>query len=339
MVNWRTLVGLVVIAAIGTAVWNIWGGNFNRLLGGNTQLQQATRSLADQTGIGDITRSISAPDPLLGPKSETQGALTTDGVFVLTNQQRLGNGRKVLQHNSKLDAAAKAKLDDLFAQQYFEHVSPDGRGPAEVVIAAGYAYVRVGENLALGNFANDTELVQAWMNSPGHRANILSSGYQELGIAVGQGQYEGRQVWIGVQEFGMPESACPVPDATTKQTIGRNQKIIGSTQYDLAAQKQTIEDAIAAANKKITDGNAQIQQGNETYKQTGDKQQAQTYWDKGAQLQQEGQAQLAAAQNLQDTYNEQATTLNNLIEQTKALSKQYNNQVNTFNNCVQKFDT
>ncbi|MDP3997281.1 MAG: CAP domain-containing protein, partial [bacterium] len=155
----------------------------------------------------DFQKEILAPPPLRLPFSENAGQLTSAGILRATNLHRGENNVAALTANTVLDKAAQAKLADMFAKQYFEHVSPDGAGPGDVVENAGYQFIRVGENLALGNFADDTELVQAWMDSPGHRANILYSGFSQIGIATTRGTYEGQQVWIAVQEFGLPLSA------------------------------------------------------------------------------------------------------------------------------------
>ena len=68
----------------------------------------------------------------------------------------------------------------------------------------------------MGNFKNDQDLVSAWLNSPGHRANILNTRFTEIGTAVLKGFYEGREVWMAVQEFGLPLSSCPNPDSKVK---------------------------------------------------------------------------------------------------------------------------
>jgi len=137
-----------------------------------------------------------------------EGHLTTQGVLSETNRYRQIEGLKVLSFNAKLEQSAKAKLEDMFTRKYFAHISETGEGPAEIATSAQYEYIVVGENLALGNFSNDQELVKAWMDSPGHRANILNKNYRDIGIAVGKGMFEGRLTWLAVQEFGTPISLC-----------------------------------------------------------------------------------------------------------------------------------
>ncbi|OGF62799.1 hypothetical protein A2662_02725 [Candidatus Giovannonibacteria bacterium RIFCSPHIGHO2_01_FULL_45_33] len=170
--------------------------------------------------VNDIKKEISAPAPLRSSSTAPAVVLTKAGVIERTNIERQNNGGlPVLKENTKLNAAAQVKLKDMFAKQYFEHVSPLGIGPGDLVEAQGYDYILAGENLALGNFAGDKDLVTAWMNSPGHRANILNNRYREIGVAVGKGIYEGHETWLAVQEFGLSLSACPSPDKMLQTDI------------------------------------------------------------------------------------------------------------------------
>ncbi len=163
---------------------------------------------------------IFAPPPLKGSGRNSNGSLTYNGVIYWTNLQRQQNGNfAFLKENAQLDQAAELKLQDMFKQQYFEHVNPQGKGPSDLAREVGYAFVTYGENLALGDFDDDQALVGDWMNSPGHRANILNAKYQEIGVAVGQGNYQGRQTWLAVQEFGRPASSCPQIDPNLKSQI------------------------------------------------------------------------------------------------------------------------
>jgi outer membrane murein-binding lipoprotein Lpp len=129
----------------------------------------------------------------------------------------------------------------MFDKQYFEHVNSSGQGPSYWVEQAGYQYITIGENLAEGNFRDDTTLVQAWMDSPGHRANILNTRYTEIGVAVGKGTFDGRVTWLAVQEFGLPLSACPPIDKTIKDQITTNQATLDQKQQVLETKKQELE--------------------------------------------------------------------------------------------------
>ncbi len=181
------------------------------------------------------------PGPLRGSFAPSSAQLTRDGVVLYTNDQRSAQGLLPLKVNQRLNQAAEAKLNDMFAQQYFEHESPDGKSPADVIKAAGYEYIVVGENLALGNFPNDQELVNAWMNSPGHRANILHTSFQEIGVAVGKGTFEGKSVWLAVQEFGRPYASCPAPTDGLKSQINNNRAQIETWQNQLNEMKAKLE--------------------------------------------------------------------------------------------------
>ncbi len=170
------------------------------------------------------------------------GTLSIRGVIEHTNIARAQNGGlPALTENFTLNLNAEMKLQDMFTKQYFEHVSPSGVGPGDLAKTVGYAYVIVGENLALGDFGSDAKLVDAWMNSPGHRANILNTHYQEIGVAVGKGMYEGRNTWLAVQSFGLPLSACPAIDAQMKAQIDANNAQISDMKIILDAKKAQLD--------------------------------------------------------------------------------------------------
>jgi len=189
----------------------------------------------------DLAQKVSMPSPLRR-LTGVLGNLTVSGTVNETNKQRQLNGNlPPLSVNLKLTAAANAKIDDMLKNQYFEHVSPSGRGPAELVKDENYEYILVGENLALGNFSNDADLVAAWMNSPGHRANILNSRYTEIGVAVRKGIFEGRTTWLAVQEFGRPLSSCPQINADLKIQIDINQRLIADLNSQITAKKAEID--------------------------------------------------------------------------------------------------
>ena len=145
--------------------------------------------------------------------------LTRDGILQWTNTQRASVASlPALAGNTKLDTVAKERLDDLFEKQYFEHVSPDGTSAKDDAKTAGYSFILIGENLALGDFGTDERVVGAWME-PGHRANILNTKYTELGVAAKSGTYQGRETWMAVQIFRHPLSSCQGPSEDLKSQI------------------------------------------------------------------------------------------------------------------------
>ena len=271
--------------------------------------------------LGDFVNQFT-PGPLTGPESSERAKnLSSEKIIDWTNYYRGKDGKKDLSQNSQLTAAAQAKVDDLFAREYFEHVSPTGESAADLVIAEGYNYRIVGENLALGDFKDEKDLVDAWMASPGHRENILKIDYEDIGVASKLSIYKDRLTWISVQEFGTKAPNCSFPDSNLKNNIDTKQ-----SQYDSLGAK--IQKLYNDGNSLIAQGNAKIKEGNRIYSQTHDKSQAQPYWDEGKRLQSQGQAKINETNSLTSTYNSLKSELQNLINS-------YNDEVNSYNICIQ----
>lgn len=212
---------------------------------------------------------------LRGPLDDfTNSQLSSSGIISYTNIQREAQGLVALHESAELRKAAEAKIDDMFAQQYFEHESPDGKSPADVISVTGYTYLVVGENLALGNFTNDEVLVQAWMDSPGHRANILNSKYLEIGTAAKKGLFEGKEVWLAVQEFGAPLSTCPTYNTSLKSRIDSNRSQLAENQAQLQQQKAALNanrfKSEEEYNAAVVKYNALVEQTNKLADQTQD---------------------------------------------------------------------
>lgn len=184
-----------------------------------------------------------------------ESKLTRNGIITWTNNNRRDiGGLAPLKENTKLDVSAEKKLQDMFDKQYFEHVSPNGVGVSNLGDEVGYEFIVIGENLALGNFKDDQAVLTAWMNSPGHRANILNTRYTEIGVAAGRGMFEGKETWLAVQHFGLPKNACPTIDSALKEIIARAQKNITTLQLDLSKRKAAIDRGV------ITDGKTNAEQ-------------------------------------------------------------------------------
>lgn len=137
--------------------------------------------------------------------SYVQASYSAGTLVSMTNNVRAENGLGALSTNSALASAAYAKANDMLANNYFAHNSPDGKTPWDFIIDAGYSYTYAGENLAIG-YTDASELFSAWMNSATHRQNILNSNFREIGIAVVSGQFEGVETIVVVQEFGAATS-------------------------------------------------------------------------------------------------------------------------------------
>jgi hypothetical protein len=147
-----------------------------------------------------FTLSLLSFGPVLPAFSE---AITADNIITLTNESRQQFSVTPLTENQILDKAAQAKADDMLAKGYFAHNSPDGRTPWDFITSAGYSYLMAGENLAV-NFTEAENVETAWMNSPGHKANLLNKNFQDIGIGISQGTYQGHTAIFVVQEFGAP---------------------------------------------------------------------------------------------------------------------------------------
>ncbi len=198
----------------------------------------------DMPEVVDSIKSAIKPvaKPVVKKASTSTSALSISKVIYYTNLNRQANGGLIgLTENLELDQSAEIKMKDMFAGQYFEHVSPSGVSVSNLADQVGYEYVIIGENLALGDFATDKELVDAWMASPGHRANILNKKYTEIGVADGRGTYEGRQVWLAVQHFGTPKSSCPIIDESLHASITTDQAKIDAMTADLVVRKSHID--------------------------------------------------------------------------------------------------
>lgn len=117
--------------------------------------------------------------------------ITVESVIDAMNAYRAQHALPRLREEVRLDKAANDRIQDMEDLEYWAHESPDGRLPFTWLRPAGYDYRAAGENLAAG-FETTELLVQSWMESPGHRANILSPEYEDCGVAVIDGSTRGR---------------------------------------------------------------------------------------------------------------------------------------------------
>ncbi|MFF9899451.1 sigma-70 family RNA polymerase sigma factor [Streptomyces longispororuber] len=135
------------------------------------------------------TRKAPAPAAPSGSKARQ--------VLSLVNAERAKAGCGPLTHNSKLATAAQRHSADMRARNYFDHTSPDGTDPGQRITAAGYKWSTYGENIARGQ-QSAAAVMKSWMNSDGHRANILNCSFKELGVGIEEGS--GGPWWT--QNFG-----------------------------------------------------------------------------------------------------------------------------------------
>lgn len=134
---------------------------------------------------------------VLGVKAD----ISVQELLTLTNKERQNNGIAPLSFNEKLTDAAIKKAQDMFEYDYWAHNSPGGKTPWVFIKASGYKYVYAGENLARG-FSSAEDVVKAWMASPDHRNNMLSSNYRDVGFAATIGELNGEETVLIVEELG-----------------------------------------------------------------------------------------------------------------------------------------
>lgn len=146
--------------------------------------------------------------------------ISPDEVIRLTNEQRIKAGLQPLTQNIVLSQAALAKGTDMLNKDYWAHIAPDGTEPWKFFIDFGYKYRYAGENLAR-DFSNPSDIVSAWMVSPTHKDNILSSKYKEIGIAVVEGDLGGVDTTLVIQLFGtkLSDAAQIAPVAAAKEEV------------------------------------------------------------------------------------------------------------------------
>ncbi|MGG1916010.1 CAP domain-containing protein [Priestia megaterium] len=115
-------------------------------------------------------------------------------VVTLVNQERAKAGLKPLQVDATLSKSAKAKSQDMHDKNYFDHQSPTYGSPFDQMKKFGISYKTAGENIAEGQ-TSPAEVMKAWMNSPGHKANILNASYTHIGV----GYVKDKNIWT--QQF------------------------------------------------------------------------------------------------------------------------------------------
>ena len=166
-------------------------------------------------------------------------SISADDLLAKVNKIRVDNNLLPLSMSPTLALAAKSKAEDMFAKNYWAHFAPDGSTSPWVFIKdLGYSYVYAGENLAKG-YSDSQSIVVAWMNSPTHKANIMSPNYKDMGFAIVPGKLMGEETVLVVQLFGSTLDA-----QENKNTINTNtektlaNEIAGAKSQELIAQPQ-----------------------------------------------------------------------------------------------------
>ena len=161
-----------------------------RLRRAKAPVSSASAAIAAQQSAIAAALSATCVNTELTPE-EGDISLVRAAVLCLVNRERAQNGVPPLSENQQLDAAAENHCSELIADDYFAHISPSGETPVDRIRTTGYipgpsdGYV-IGENLAWGTYTLSTaqSIVNAWIASPGHLANILEAKYTETGVGI-----------------------------------------------------------------------------------------------------------------------------------------------------------
>ncbi|MEK7613729.1 MAG: CAP domain-containing protein [Patescibacteria group bacterium] len=175
--------------------------------------------------VGFVFLTSASVQKLLTDQDSFLAAVVASVLVDLANGDRAGEGLHGLSVNPTLVEAAQAKADDMARAGYFSHNSPDGKTPWYWFGEAGYQFSYAGENLAVF-FGDSADVERAWMNSPSHRANILSSNFTEIGIATAEGYYQGQPTVFVVQMFGAPATKKPLATVQTSPVLGESAETI-----------------------------------------------------------------------------------------------------------------
>ena len=190
-----------------------------------------------------VSRQTSLFTNVLGVATDiTTQALNTD-----TNAVRVADGLKPLVLNQELSNAAAKKAANMFQENYWAHFGPHGESPWDFIKQSGYQYEFAGENLAK-NFLFSQNVVDAWMNSPTHRENILRKEYTDVGYAVVNGMLNGEETTLVVQMFGtplvktsevlpattIPEKSVPVVNTSNKSAAAQSGAAVQPSQRQFA---------------------------------------------------------------------------------------------------------
>lgn len=179
-----------------------------------------------------VSFAVANVQSLIWTSSEWMISTILPAVIVTdTNEERESNTLQPLRRNDTLDRAATLKAQHMAANEYFAHYSPDGVTPWHWFDEAGYSFVHAGENLAI-YFTDSSEVVDAWMDSPTHRANILNNNYREIGVGIAKGEYEGYETVYVVQLFGTQAANIAATTDTERTDMSEDTSSTVATQAE-----------------------------------------------------------------------------------------------------------
>jgi uncharacterized protein YkwD len=125
------------------------------------------------------------------PKSQVNADINDQDLLTLHNDERRNAGLPPLKYNAALSSSAQAKATAMLETNCWSHYCPAGKSPWDFFVNVGYDYLYAGENLGEGFFDN-ADVMNAWMNSPTHRENVLRPEYEEVGFGIVRGNFQGK---------------------------------------------------------------------------------------------------------------------------------------------------
>ena len=146
----------------------------------------------NSNNINSSTSSPAKPVQNNGQSSDVNAEASE--VIKLVNVERSKNGLAPLKANAELSKVAAVKSQDMADKNYFSHTSPTYGSPFDMMKKFGISYTAAGENIAYGQKTPE-EVMNSWMNSPGHRANILNSNFTEIGVGIFRNK-NGTPYWV-----------------------------------------------------------------------------------------------------------------------------------------------
>ena len=186
---------IMILASISALVMSVSAATSHTVAAGDTMWKIAVRYQVGLSEIKAANPQIKNPDliypgqVLAIPSTDSLALDYEKEVVRLVNEQRARVGLKELKHNWELSRVARYKSQDMRDNKYFSHTSPVYGTPFQMMKSFGITYRSAGENIARGQ-TSPQAVVNAWMNSSGHRANILNSSFTEIGVGyVSDGKY------------------------------------------------------------------------------------------------------------------------------------------------------
>lgn len=218
--------------------------------------------------IGALALSFTYSSNALLPHGSVLGIaqnISIEALVQLTNQQRTNSGLSALHLNGQLSSAAAGKCNKMLADNFWAHYAPDGTTPWFFIGQAGYTYETAGENLAK-DFNDSNSVVNAWMASPTHAANILNGKYQDVGFATCNGMLTGSETTVVVQMFAKPSGRSnvatsfttaaqaeePKPTQVIAQTLPTTIPTAQPTTINQAATISSIPATLASSSQSTT---------------------------------------------------------------------------------------